>query len=350
MLDVLKVCAVFIGTIIGAGLASGQEILQFFSLYGSKSFIGIALCCFFYVSFGIIIVHLCYKHKFRSYNDMVIFVLGKRFGRITDVFLTFFIFAGNTIMISGGGAMLNEFFGLNKAVGIILMAALSFMVTSLSTKGLIATNMIIVPLSSLMILLIGIFTFKHNPDSITSIITPILPKGKDGFLFSSILYASFNLILATGVICPLTRVIKNKKNFISGCILGGLILTVLAVSINYAILTYYPGSFHSQIPTLFISKKFGALFMLMLTAIIWLEMFSTEISNLYSLGKRMEHSFKMSYTTAVLIIILLSIPIAFAGFSNLIRILYPPFGAISLVFLIGCVIKMLKGDKKVTKM
>ncbi|MEF9951491.1 MAG: transporter [Clostridium sp.] len=345
MIDVLKICAVFIGTIIGAGLASGQEILQFFSLYGVKSFIGIGICCGLYVAFSIVIVHLCYKHNFKSYNDMVVYVLGKKLGRLTDLFLTFFIFAGNTIMISGGGAMLNEFFGLNKAVGILLMALLSFLVTSLSTKGLIATNLIVVPLSTLMIILIGVFTYKYNPDSITNIINFNPIQWKSGFLSSSILYASFNLILATGVICPLTCEIKSRKKFITGCIIGGIVLTILAVSINYALLTYYPGSFHSEIPTLYISKKFGGLFMLLLTAIIWLEMFSTEISNLYSLGKRMEHSFKLSYTTSVLIIILLSIPIAFVGFSNLIRILYPPFGAISLVFLVGCIVKSLKNHK-----
>ncbi|KMT22076.1 hypothetical protein [Clostridium cylindrosporum] len=347
--DVLKISAVFIGTIIGAGLASGQEILQFFSLYGRKSFIGITICCIIYVVFSCIIVYLCYKHKFRSYNDMVIFVLGKKFGRVTDIFLTFFIFAGNTIMISGGGAMLNEFFGLNKAVGIFLMAALCFIVTSLSTKGLIATNMIVVPLSTVMILLVGIFTLKQNPDSINYIITSNSPQSKDGFLLSALLYASFNLILATGVICPMTREIKSRKKFIAGCLLGGIVLTILAVSVNFSILTYYPGSFYSEIPTLHISKEFGALFMFLLTGIIWLEMFSTEISNLYSLGKRMEHSFKISYTTSVLIIILVSIPISFAGFSNLIRILYPPFGAVSLIFIFGCLIKTMRVKKKVTK-
>lgn len=348
MIDVLKISAVFIGTIIGAGLASGQEILQFFSLYGKNSFIGIAICCLLYIVFSCIIVYLCYKHKFRSYNDMVIFVLGKKFGRVTDIFLTFFIFAGNTIMISGGGAMLNEFLGFNKAVGILLMATLSFLVTSLSTKGLVVTNVIVVPLSIIMILLVGVFTLKQNPDSLNHIITASIPQSKDSFLVSAILYASFNLILATGVICPMTREIKSGKKFVLGCLIGGVVLTVLGIAINFAILTYYPGSFYSEIPTLHISKEFGYIFTLLLTGIIWLEMFSTEISNLYSLGKRMEHSFKLSYTTSVLIIILISIPVSFAGFSNLIRILYPPFGAVSFVFIIGCLIKTLRGDRKVT--
>ena len=53
-----KVSAVFIGTIIGAGLASGQEILQFFSFYGINGFYGIILCCVLYMLFSFIVITL----------------------------------------------------------------------------------------------------------------------------------------------------------------------------------------------------------------------------------------------------------------------------------------------------
>lgn len=45
-------CQVFIGTIVGAGLASGKEITQFFTQYGIKSFIGIMGCGIFLYNNG----------------------------------------------------------------------------------------------------------------------------------------------------------------------------------------------------------------------------------------------------------------------------------------------------------
>ena len=39
-LNIFKVASIFIGTVVGAGLASGKEIYQFFSIYGLKSFFG----------------------------------------------------------------------------------------------------------------------------------------------------------------------------------------------------------------------------------------------------------------------------------------------------------------------
>ena len=47
--DVFQVAAVFIGTIVGAGLASGKEISNFFTYYGYKSFIGIIACGILYI-------------------------------------------------------------------------------------------------------------------------------------------------------------------------------------------------------------------------------------------------------------------------------------------------------------
>ena len=54
-LKIFQVAVVFIGTIVGAGLASGKEITQFFTSFGYKSFIGIIFCGVFYVIIGSIL-------------------------------------------------------------------------------------------------------------------------------------------------------------------------------------------------------------------------------------------------------------------------------------------------------
>jgi uncharacterized membrane protein YkvI len=346
MRESLKIAAVFIGTIVGAGLASGQEILQFFGLYGVKGFLGIMLTCLLYIMFSVIIISLCFKFRFRSYEDIVIYVLGKKLGRLTDIFLTFFIFAGNTIMISGGGAMLHEYAGVDKAWGIFIMAALVLIVTAFSTKGLITVNAIIVPLSTAVVVILGlaVFTKGYSFNEVTLNISSIVPVKKN-WILSAILYSAFNLMVATGVLCPMAAEMKNKKKFIRGCIIGSVVLTVLALLINLSVLFYYPKSFHAEIPNLYAARQYGIILPLILTIIIWLEMFSTEVGNLYSLGKRLNASFKIPYITSLLIIVLLSIPVSFIGFSNLIRLLYPPFGAVSLVFLIGCLFKYIRNFK-----
>ena len=44
---IFQVAAVFIGTVVGAGLASGKEITQFFTSFGLTSFLGILFVEYF---------------------------------------------------------------------------------------------------------------------------------------------------------------------------------------------------------------------------------------------------------------------------------------------------------------
>lgn len=336
-----KVSAVFIGTIIGAGLASGQEILQFFSSYGINGFYGIFLCCVLYITFSAIIITLCFKYRFKSYREIIQYIFGGKLGRVVNLLTTFFIFSGNVIMLSGGGAMLNEYLGINKFWGTLIMAILAFAVAFYSTKGIVTANSIIVPFSTLIILILGVLVIITYGNTTASFNESSLPI-KQNWIWSAIIYSAFNIMGATGVLCPMICEATDKKQFIKGCVIGGIVLTILALSINFSILYYMPKSFHFEIPNLYIAKHYGNMLPLALTIIIWLEMFSTEIGDLYSLSNALRHSANISYTNSLMLITLVSLPFTFIGFSNLIRLLYPAFGVLSLIFIIGCFNKYLK--------
>lgn len=338
----LKIASVFIGTIVGAGLASGQEILQFFARFGMKGLAGIILCCALYITAFIVIIRLCIHNGYRSYKDIILSVLGKRIGSVIDFFLTIFIFGSSIIMISGGGAMLKEYVNLPYYAGVFLMCLLVFIMAVFSTNGVITLNSVVVPFSVLTIGILGILVFIKSSSPGFPLIEN-MKEGSSGRLYlSTILYASFNILGATGVICPIIYESKDKKHFIQGAIIGSIVLTVLALSIYYSILLYAPESMNSEIPNLYIARRFGRTYTFITSMVIWLEMFSTEISDIYSLSKRLEYSFRLPYIGSLLIIMGLTIPFSFIGFSRLIRLLYPPFGAVSLVFICGCIYMYLR--------
>ena len=53
---VFQIAVVFIGTIVGAGLASGKEITEFFTSFGPISFLGIIFCGIFYIIMGHLLI------------------------------------------------------------------------------------------------------------------------------------------------------------------------------------------------------------------------------------------------------------------------------------------------------
>lgn len=334
----LKIAFVFIGTIVGAGLASGQEIIQFFARFGIFGFAGIILCCGLYITAFIIIIRLCIHNGYRSYKDIILAVLGKRIGSVIDFFLTIFIFGSSIIMISGGGAMLKEYARLPYYVGVVLMCILVFIMAVFSTEGIITLNSVVVPFSAITISILGILVLIKSSSTGGPMLQENIKSYTSGSPYiSTILYASFNILGATGVICPMIYESEDKEHFIPGAIIGSIVLTALALSICFSILLYAPGSMKSEIPNLYIARSFGKLYAFITTAVIWLEMFSTEISDIYSLSKRLEYSSRLPYIVCLLIIMGLTIPFSFIGFSRLIKLLYPPFGAVSLVFVCGCI-------------
>lgn len=333
-----QIAAVFIGTIVGAGLASGQEIRQFFTEYGYKGFWGILICCLIYIIIGYMIMCISIKYRLKSYNELINLVLAPRFfAKFTEGITSLFLISGAAIILAGSGSLIHQYFGVSKWTGIVVMAVISLLVLLRDTKGLIEVNSFIVP--SLILVLLTLFTLYifFYKDIVSWNYIKAVPVYKNNWLVSSLLYSGFNILGCSGVLVPLSSEMKNKKSLFFGIILGSVTLTVLSVIINFLLLMNVPYIFKYEIPLLYIANRFGNVIQMMLLCIIWLEMFSTEVSDIYSVGKAMTQIFNLPYKKAVFLVILIALPISQIGFVKLISVIYPAFGVISLIFMLECV-------------
>ena len=76
-------------------------------------------------------------------------------------------------------------------------------------------------------------------------------------------------------------------------------------------------------------------------------MFSTEVSDVYSISKTLNRIFKIKFNNAIFLVILIAFPISTIGFSNLIKTLYPLFGGLSLLFIFQTILFYLKNKKEI---
>lgn len=332
---VFQIGAVFIGTVVGAGLASGQEISQFFTTYGYKSFIGIFLCCFIYIAMAFIIIDISLKYKLNSYDGLISLVSPGLLGNITNFLTTFFLIGSSATILAGSGALIHQYFGVSNWIGIVAMITISIIILFRDTKGLIEINSVIVPSLIIVILTLFILYISFYKDIDASYLKTI-PYYKNNWLFSSLIYGGFNVLCCSGVLVPLCQEINRKKSLRIGVVIGSIGLTLLAFIINLLLLLNVPYIFKYEIPLLYIANRFGRVIQIMLMCIIWLEMFSTEVSNIYSVGKNFEEIFNISYKKSVIVIILIAIPISQIGFVKLISFLYPAFAVVSFIFMIQC--------------
>ena len=331
---VFQIAAVFIGTVVGAGLASGKEITQFFTSFGVTSFLGILFCGVFYVLMGSIIAKIGIKYNLNSYSDVLKIISPNLLGKITGVITTFYLISSASIILAGSGALINQFFGIPKIIGSLIMLCIACVFLLRGTEGLIEVNSFIVPALLCTITLILVLYFLFCKDSISLQYISSFEPPKDGVF---ILYAGYNILCCSGVLVPLSNETKSSKTMVYGIALGALGLTLLSGAINLLLLANQPYIFELEIPLLLVAQRFGNVIQALLLVIIWLEMFSTEVSDVYSISKTLEQSFNINFKKGIFIVLAVALPISQIGFSNLISTLYPLFGLLSLIFITQCI-------------
>ena len=128
IIKVFQVAFVFIGTIVGAGLASGKEITNFFTVYGYKSFFTIIMTGLFYIFLCNIISRISIKHSLNSYSEVINTVSPNILGKLTGIITTFYLISSASIILAGSGALLNQYFGIPKIIGSIFMAIIASLI------------------------------------------------------------------------------------------------------------------------------------------------------------------------------------------------------------------------------
>lgn len=346
---IFQVATVFIGTIVGAGLASGKEITQFFTQYGIKSFIGIVVCGVFYIIMGSILSKISIYHKLDSYSDVINLISPNLVGKLTGFITTLFLISSASIILAGSGALIEQFFGIPRIIGSLIMICISLFFLLRGTDGLIEVNSFIVPglITTITLITILYFCFSKDTVSINNILS-FEPK-KNGIFLSTLLYAGYNTLSASGVIVPLSNQIKKTKIMFLGVLSGAAGLTILSAMINLLLTVNQPYIYKYEIPLLFVANRFGNIIQAILLMIIWLEMFSTEVSDIYSICKTLEQSFKVDFKKSIFIVITIALVISQFGFGNLITKLYPLFGLLSLIFISQCIFYYWKNKKILSK-
>lgn len=344
--NIFQIATVFIGTIVGAGLASGKEITEFFTKYGFKSFLGIIICGLFYIIMCSMISKISIDYNLDSYSDVINIISPNILGKFTGAITTLFLISSASIILAGSGALLHQFFGIPKIVGSLIMIGIAIFFLLRGTDGLIEVNSFIVPGLICVISLITILYFMFCSKDISFSNIARFPAQKNGIIFSTILYAGYNTLSASGVIVPLSNQKKEKKTMIMGIVAGAVGLTLLCLLINALLTINQPYIYKYEIPLLFVADRFGNIIKAILLTIIWLEMFSTEVSDVFSISKTLSRTFNIDFKKAIFPVLLTALIISLFGFGNLINKLYPLFGLLSLIFISQCIIFYFKHSKK----
>lgn len=124
ILNIMKFSGAFIAFIIGSGFATGQEIMQFFTSNGLYSLISIIISLILFTYLGSTMMSYGFDYgsskKYRPYK----YFCGNKVGLFYEYFVPVLLYISVIVMISGAGATLQEYYGLNYYVGCGIMTIL----------------------------------------------------------------------------------------------------------------------------------------------------------------------------------------------------------------------------------
>lgn len=340
--NIIKVAFLYMATIIGAGFASGQEIIQFFSMYYKGGFFGIILAGFLFSIVGYIVLNKIFTDRISSYDEFLFPMTGYFLGRVMEFIVMLFMACVLCVMVAGLGNVLTELTGFEYRYCVLISAVATLLAIMTNIRGIVALSSLIAPILIGGIIFVGLYILATKDTSVFSISDKIKII-TNNWVFSSVLYVSYNTILSTVLMSRMLPYLKSNKVSKWGGIAGGAMLCVTALVINSALYFFYPHSILSEIPVLGIIQNNSRLIAQMYSIVLILAMYTSAVTSGYCLAERISTKIKVNFKLVALIVCAVVIPMSSLGFSGLIATLYPVFGYLGLFLLFIIIFQSVKG-------
>lgn len=351
MKNISKVAFVIIGTLIGAGFASGQEIYLFFFSYGMKGFIGILISS---LLMGLVIYKTLWivnKYNVATYKDFLEILIPSKSRHpyfnikyIINLIINTFILVTFFIMIAGFGAYFEQEFGINSLIGSTFLAIATFIIFMTSVKGVVKANEILVPILIAFLIIIGIINLQEI--YFMKLGNYIIQANPGNYILSALLYCSYNSILLIPVLLTLKDYIKNQKQIVGISLTSTLVSILLSTIVFFLLVRVDVDITKLEMPAVYVVSNSFKIFKYVYGFIILASIFTTSISLGTSFLQNISKN-KKSYTQFAVIMCITSVLTSKIGFSNLINFLYPLFGYLGLLQILKLLI--IKSFKKVDK-
>ncbi len=326
--NLLKISAIYLGTVLGAGFASGQELMLFFVRFSRRGLLGSLLAGALFCFLGYLVLKTAYSLKNRTHRAYLTEIFGKKVAGILSFATEAFLSISFCVMLSGAGAFFSQRLSLNPVIGVLLTDALCLCVFLYDLQGLSLLNLILSPLMLLGTVGVAVYAiWTHGQPA-------FLPAVNQHALFLpyALFYVGYNMITATAVLVPAASLAEDEKTAGRAGFLGGVMLTAMAFFCCLA-LFLTESVWDSTLPMLLLSEQTGKLAYGLYSAVLFMAMLTTAVSAGFSVVQTL-HTTGIGKKIAAVLVCLLSIPLSFVEFSALVRSCYVFFGILGL-WLIG---------------
>ena len=332
----LSAAFAYVGVIVGAGLASGQDLLQYFLAYGAIGLIGIAALGVLNVIFGAVALQLGSYYRSDNHDEVFERIAHPALRRLIDVLLVFSAFTMGFVMLAGAGANLEQQFGLPSWMGGALCAVLVVLTAFLNFDRIMNVIGVFTPIIMVVIAVLMIYSLVTPHASVAELdaaarnVTPALPN----LVFSTLNY--FALCVVGGIAMAFVlggSILRIGEARRAGHIGGVLIALVLGAD-AVALYLNVDRIWNFDVPALEIARSVHPAFAFGYTLVIFALIYNTAFSLFYSTARRFSGGSTARLRIVLIAVVAAGYAASFMGFKKLIGVMYPVIGWLGVVLLI----------------
>jgi len=342
-LSTLQLALSYVGAFLGVGFISGQELWQFFACFGTVGFLGFFLSSviFFIVTYALL--QLVSRSGQEEVGKLMTPKGHPGLASVVNIMQIGLLFGVSVIMTAGAASLASQLLGVPKWIAAAVFTLIVMLAAMTGMQGLVAVFSFIVPVTTVCAVILGGaaiirsgFTFSPAVGGVADLV----PHWAAGFPT----YAAYNLMGTVSVMVPFARAIPDKRTLRWGLGLGSGILVLLAWSIISAI-AVSPEAAASELPMAMIAAQLHPAFEAGYGALMGLGMFTCSLATVTAAVNQISVKWKKAAAKprrVAAAMLSASYLLSLVGFGDLIGVIYPVFGYISIPFLCFIVINRLK--------
>lgn len=331
-----KIAFAYIGVIVGAGLSSGQDLLQYFLSFGRQGLWGVALLGMLNIVFGRIMVTFGCYYRADNHEEVFSEITHPVITRILDVVLFIGSFVMGFVMVAGAGSNLQQEFSISPWLGSLICSVMIVVVAFLDFDKITSVLGIFTPVMIVMILLITAHTFigkTYDFAALEAAARTITPAMKNVWI-SVINYYSLCAMTGVSMAFILGGSMVRIGNAEKGGLLGGLLIGIIVMAASLSLYANIDVVKDADMPMLAIVNHISPVLSFIYALTVFALIFNTAFSLYYSIARRFGGGNRRRMRILMIGIVAAGYLCSFGGFKKLIGVMYPILGYMGMLLLV----------------
>ncbi len=343
---VLATSGAIVSFTIGAGFASGQETLQYYTSMGLWGIGGVVVA---YLT--VFFLYFCFmstgaKLKVSHSKDVFQYYCGKRLGSVYEVMSLVMIFLVGASMVGAAGDIIHQFFGAPDTIARIVVCAVLALSVIMGVRKLVQVLAPMGPIIVIFLLATALYALLHaerSPLEVASFLEvcdpPVLTVSSFWW-WAGILYGISNIYPMASYGTALGHNASSRKEAILAALVGCIALIVTASTVSLCQMATIDIVYDQAIPTLTIIQAYmPAVVAAAFSVIAVLGIYTSICPSMWAFSQAFGEDGSRRYVlvtigSAVALFVISSLPYEF-----LVNLFYPLAGYTAILMIICMVVK-----------